>query len=324
MKECKVTIAVPVYNGQNVIERCVNSIFEQSYQNIEIIVVNDGSVDDTKRILDGLRKKDARLYVIDINNGGVSNARNQAIKQASGDLICFVDADDYILPSYVQGFVDNFEDNALLVTTYQTVTDISAVRQNVCKVSREIYSPEDAEMEMFYGYKLGNYCWDKCYDLRFIRDNKIMFDTSLKIGEDTAFVNEYVRKSKKVICLDQKNYVHIVNDQSVMENLYRDNAWKSLYESICVSKSILETSKSSKANKAILAAVVQAEEHLLRIMCVKNVTGEIYDGELKSFKKNYLSVVLDPRIDVRQRIKVLMMGINPFRRKFYERIYRVK
>ena len=136
MKECKVTIAVPVYNGQNVIERCVNSIFEQSYQNIEIIVVNDGSVDDTKRILDGLRKKDARLYVIDINNGGVSNARNQAIKQASGDLICFVDADDYILPSYVQGFVDNFEDNALLVTTYQTVTDISAVRQDVCKVSR--------------------------------------------------------------------------------------------------------------------------------------------------------------------------------------------
>ena len=186
------------------------------------------------------------------------------------------------------------------------------MRQNVCKVSREIYSPEDAEMEMFYGYKLGNYCWDKCYDLRSIRDNKIMFDTSLKIGEDTAFVNEYVRKSKKVICLDQKNYVHIVNDQSVMENLYRDNAWKSLYESICVSKSILETSKSSKANKAILAAVVQAEEHLLRIMCVKNVTGEIYDGELKSFKKNYLSVVLDPRIDVRQRIKVLMMGINPF------------
>lgn len=65
MKECKVTIAVPVYNGQNVIERCVNSIFEQSYQNIEIIVVNDGSVDDTKRILDSLRKKDARLYVID-------------------------------------------------------------------------------------------------------------------------------------------------------------------------------------------------------------------------------------------------------------------
>ena len=226
MKECKVTIAVPVYNGQNVIERCVNSIFEQSYQNIEIIVVNDGSVDDTKRILDGLRKKDARLYVIDINNGGVSNARNQAIKQASGDLICFVDDDDYILPSYVQGFVDNFEDNALLVTTYQTVTDISGVRKNVCKVSREIYSPEDAEMEMFYGYKLGNYCWDKCYDLRFIRDNKIMFDTSLKIGEDTAFVNKYVRKSKKVICLDQKNYVHIVNDQSVMENLYRDNAWK--------------------------------------------------------------------------------------------------
>lgn len=157
-----------------------------------------------------------------------------------------------------------------------------------------------------------------------IRENKIMFDTSLKIGEDTAFVNEYVRKSKKVICLDQKNYVHIVNDQSVMENLYRDNAWKSLYGSICVSKSILKTSKSSKVSKAILAAVVQAEEHLLRIMCVKNVTGEIYDGELKSFKKNYLRVVLDPRIDVKQRIKVLMMGINPFRRKFYERIYRVK
>ena len=324
MKLYKVTVAVPVYNGQDVIERCINSIFNQSYRDIEIIVVNDGSTDKTFEILNQLEVSDERMQVIDIENGGVSNARNRAIDLASGDLICFVDADDYLLPMHVQEFVNSFEDGTLLATTYQTVNDISEVQYDISKGSKEVLSPQEAEKEMFYGYKLSNYCWDKCFDLSSIRSNAIRFDTSLKIGEDTAFVNAYVRKSKKVIRIDQKSYVHVVNKQSVMENLYRDNAWKALYGSICVSKSIFESSKSLEVSNAILAAIIQAEEHLLRIMCVKSVFNEIYDAELKLFKKNYLRVVFDSRVDMRQRLKVLMMGLNPFRKKLYERIYKVE
>jgi len=92
----KISIIIPTYNAERTIARCVNSIQEQTYSDLEIIIVNDGSKDSTERIVHLLKKNDERIKLITIPNGGVSHARNVGIENATGDYITFVDSDDYI------------------------------------------------------------------------------------------------------------------------------------------------------------------------------------------------------------------------------------
>ena len=92
----KISVIVPAYNAEKTIERCLKSILKQTYHNLEVIVVNDGSKDSTELILSRIEKNDVRVHLITIENGGVSHARNVGIDNASGEYITFVDSDDYI------------------------------------------------------------------------------------------------------------------------------------------------------------------------------------------------------------------------------------
>ena len=92
----KISVIVPVYNVEQYLERCVDSIINQTYTNLEIILVNDGSTDNSGKLCDELAKKDERIRVIHKENGGLSDARNRGIDEAESDLVGFIDSDDYI------------------------------------------------------------------------------------------------------------------------------------------------------------------------------------------------------------------------------------
>ena len=92
----KISVIVPVYNVEQYLERCVDSIINQTYTNLEIILVNDGSTDNSGKLCDELAKKDERIRVIHKENGGLSDARNRGIEEAESDLVGFIDSDDYI------------------------------------------------------------------------------------------------------------------------------------------------------------------------------------------------------------------------------------
>ena len=91
-----VSIIVPVYNIEKYINRCIDSIIKQSYKKIEVIIIDDGSTDNSSKIIDNYPQKDSRIKVIHKENGGLSSARNEGMKYASGDFLCFIDGDDYI------------------------------------------------------------------------------------------------------------------------------------------------------------------------------------------------------------------------------------
>ena len=101
MKDELVSIVIPAYKAEKYIDRCLNSLACQTYKNIEIIIVNDGSPDNTGKMLDDWAKKDNRIKVIHKQNGGVSSARNEGLKAVSGKYTCFVDIDDEVKPDYV-------------------------------------------------------------------------------------------------------------------------------------------------------------------------------------------------------------------------------
>ena len=110
MDEKLVSVIIPAYNIEDYIGRCLDSIISQTYKNLEIIVVDDGSKDHTGEILDNYAKKDRRIKVIHKENGGVSSARNKGIEVAEGDYIGFIDGDDLIEPGMYKTLVDLLEE----------------------------------------------------------------------------------------------------------------------------------------------------------------------------------------------------------------------
>ena len=111
----KVSVIVPIYNVERYIDKCVRSLMLQDYGNIEIILVDDGSPDNSGRIIDELSKEDNRIIVIHKANGGVSTARNAGLLQATGEYVMFVDSDDWVEKDYVSYFLDIVQKDGLPV-----------------------------------------------------------------------------------------------------------------------------------------------------------------------------------------------------------------
>ena len=108
----KVSIIVPAYNAQDTIEKCLESLLGQTYKNIEVVVINDGSVDNTLKIID--KFNDIRLKVTSTENRGISAARNLGIKNSTGEFICFCDADDFYEKNYVEKLLSMFDEDVVM------------------------------------------------------------------------------------------------------------------------------------------------------------------------------------------------------------------
>jgi raffinose-raffinose alpha-galactotransferase len=104
-----VSVIIPVFNVEQYIERCVESVINQEYKNIEIILVDDGSTDQSGMLCDELATKDERIHVIHKKNGGLSSARNSGLEHASGEWVTFIDSDDWVTEDYVSGMYNTAE-----------------------------------------------------------------------------------------------------------------------------------------------------------------------------------------------------------------------
>lgn len=124
MDSPKVSVIVPCYNCEATVDACLDSLYRQTYQNIEIIAVNDGSTDGTLSRLNLHKRNNSKVLVVDIPNGGVSNARNVAIKYSSGDYVVFLDSDDSVSDKYLSDMVRH-ADCDLVVSGYKSVRSIN-------------------------------------------------------------------------------------------------------------------------------------------------------------------------------------------------------
>ncbi len=214
MKNPLISVIMPVYNSQQYVKAAVNSIVEQTYENIEIICVNDCSTDDSLSVLKELAAEDSRIIVIDSPvNVGAGEARNLAIKEAKGEFITFVDADDTIEPDLYQRVVDeinknnpdqvvwglieeHFDDNDKLI---KTVPIISKKRfcENKTAIIETILELEENSL---FGYQ-----WNSFYRSSVIKDNNIRFEKAL-FYEDYFFNLEFAKCMKNFSVLDYAGY----------------------------------------------------------------------------------------------------------------------
>lgn len=229
-----VSIIIPVYNSEKHIERAIKSVLEQTYKNIELIIVNDGSTDNTKNYIMKLKKDDSRIKYFENINSGVSFARNIGLNNSTGKYIGFVDADDYIENNMIELLVNTAEKYTCDIVSciYERVyPDI--IIPEIPKIREGYYNIQDFN-DIIYPHLFGSKYLDtiiplnivtKLFKRKIIEDNSIRFETDLKFGEDLLFTQKYFLYSNTFYFLaEEKLYKYTYNKQSAT-NMYSDNKW---------------------------------------------------------------------------------------------------
>lgn len=187
----KVSIIVPVHNTENYIENCLNSLLNQTYKNIEIILVENGSTDDSLNKIKEYAKKNERIKILISNKLGVSPARNLGIKNSSGKYIAFVDSDDYVSEDYIFELISHYNDDiCMTMSAYYLVTG-SEYRICIDEFCESIMSAETLKdnLSQVVG---GGYTLNKLFKKEIIDDFKLTFDEDVRILEDYLFCIRYL------------------------------------------------------------------------------------------------------------------------------------
>lgn len=197
----KISVIVPVFNCVDYVERCVCSILVQSYSAYEIILIDDGSTDDSGKRCDEISKKSDKIKTIHQINGGVSMARNTGIDIAVGEYLIFVDADDELPPNALEYLMSDITSQAELYIGSCLALGKSC-EPNFMFASKKEYSKEELAYAIMCVSKtrlLMSGVWGKLFVTKIIKDNGIRFNTKLQNGEDGIFVVEYLKYANKII-----------------------------------------------------------------------------------------------------------------------------
>lgn len=228
MVNYKVSVIVPVYNAESYLQRCIDSILNQTYTEFEIILINDGSKDNSGKICDEYAQKDTRIKVIHQKNSGVSKSRNVGLQAASGDYILFVDSDDYISPDMIEKLVQkavvNKSDIVMCNYCIDKGDDIFPV---FMKYNGAYISSQQVKDGLLYLYYTDNHIGlyslcNKLFKKSIYSLNDICFDVSLKRGEDAWFVFQCLKYCDRVDYISDILYFYYQNDNSIMHTLYDD------------------------------------------------------------------------------------------------------
>ncbi|MDO5041883.1 MAG: glycosyltransferase family 2 protein [Slackia sp.] len=223
----KFSIIIPVYNVEQYLSHCLDSVRAQTYEDIEVICVDDGATDHSARIAELHAACDARIRVIHKENGGVSSAKNAGLRAATGDYVLCVDADDALQPHACERIVRAFQETSADVVTFgaNCVPSCDGYPWLV-----DCLSPRDAVYEGFdwkllLEEKSRPFAWRTATTRAFLVDNGIEYDESLPLGEDQAFHFEVYPLAKKTALLSDKLYDYrVVREGSAMRVLFDDLA----------------------------------------------------------------------------------------------------
>lgn len=217
----KVSVIVPIYNSEENLSRCIESILSQSHKNLEVILVNDGSTDKSLEICENFSQKDKRIIVISQKNSGVSAARNFGLAVATGKFVQFVDADDYLNSNMTQCLLENITKNNadFVICGYNKLTyDGVNLKVPTAFCSENLKDFKNC-FENLYKNAFFNPPWNKLYRREKI---KMLFNEKLDIGEDLLFNLLYVRFCNKILVINDALYNYDASLQNGLASQYNE------------------------------------------------------------------------------------------------------
>lgn len=217
--EPKISIIVPVYNAQKTIARCIESILNQDYKDFELLLIDDGSKDDSGNICDGYAGQDERVRVIHKENSGVSDTRNLALKEAVGEYLQFLDADDWITPNATRLLVESMENNncdMVIADFYRVIGERLSHKGSIDEdgvLSRENFANLMMEnpADFYYGV-----LWNKLYKKEIIEKHHLNMNPKISWCEDFMFNLEYIRYCENIYVLQVPIYYYVKTKGSLV------------------------------------------------------------------------------------------------------------
>ena len=312
-----ISIIIPIYNAENHLRKCVDSVLAQTYTNLEIILVNDGSTDGSEKVCESYRMKDSRIIVFHKKNGGVSSARNLALEHMQGDYVMFVDSDDWIEKNMCESMVkEALIHNAMLAISLGINRDAEGKLTDEGKLGDNGSSriiDVAGEFSFLDEYAPG-VVWGNLYRRDCISD--LRFDEDIFLGEDTLFFARAVKRCSQIVWLPQRfyNYVNYASsaahgtlDEKRMTNLLAWERIKDLYKD---NQRIYHTARGAYGRQCafFLRRMCKKEDHTETYVsiCKKGIRNNIRYMMLDKSSKHkvfYICMLLAPALYCKIKIK---------------------
>ena len=222
-----VSIIVPVYKVEKYLNNCLQSLVNQVYKNIEILLIDDGSPDNSGAICDEWEKKDNRIKVIHKKNEGVSAARNLGIQEARGKYFVCVDSDDYVKPNYVENLIRarmKFPEAGHIWSGFQTVNDDSGAAKKIyiADESKQYSIFDRSQIKTLSKMWLDASPWMRLYDRSIVINSGIQMDTTISVGEDKLFNYEYldIVNNTTIVVVNEATYCYRYQDNYSLDTKY--------------------------------------------------------------------------------------------------------
>lgn len=231
-----VSVIVPVYNVENYLEKCLESISNQLYKKIEILVIDDGSTDSSGYIADSYKQKDDRVTVLHQSNGGLSSARNSGLDIATGNYVCFIDSDDWIEPDFITLLLQGIEmyNADISVVKLKKISDYQKIEETTETVtSWEALSRNEAMKNLFTNNKIGYSANNKLFKRSLF--STIRFPKGF-LMEDKATTYRLINESSVVVVNDSKKYHYYQSPNSIL----RGNFNPKKFDSFSIHEEIIE------------------------------------------------------------------------------------
>jgi glycosyltransferase involved in cell wall biosynthesis len=305
-----ISIIVPVYNGERHIKKCMEQLLNQTYKQLEILVINDGSTDKTGKILQEFT--DSRIRCITQKNAGVSSARNKGLAAATGKYVCFVDSDDEIAEDYCEVLIEGMKNHPLAIGGY-TVKK-ATTEKNVFFPSKIAVIQEVIESSLRY-QKVNTALWNKMFDLTLIQKHQLRFNTKITIGEDMLFLFSYAEKINRARLCSPLIYVYYENEQGAMMkkeaafNPSRLTEW----EAICLAEKICRKNNWNQVLPALKIKKARIAEKLIWQMYDFQQQHLPQYHEMQTFlRKNAYRILFAKDFPQKRKFRVILNAVHPY------------
>ncbi|MBO5926417.1 MAG: glycosyltransferase [Clostridia bacterium] len=245
----KFSIIIPVYKVEQYLDKCVQSVINQTYKNIEIILVDDGSPDDSPKMCDDYALKDERIKVVHKENGGLSDARNKGLEVATGDYVLFLDSDDYISLDATEKFLSYAENG------YDILMGNAVVEGGACNLERlktsDLLSGKEYLLKACRENKAPMAAWLNVYSKKFLDDNNLRFKKGI-LHEDEEFTPRCLLASKSVAYVENYFYYYLIRENSITTKKDKRKNASDFYETCLSLEKIYNNLENNQLKKLLL------------------------------------------------------------------------
>lgn len=288
-----VSIIIPVYNGAKYITRCLNSVKNQTYKNIEIVIVNDGSIDNTKNIIESYEFSNFKYKVINKTNEGVSKARNEGIKNSSGKYVFFLDADDTLKEDSIKYMVEKIkEENCDVVRTTYTLDYGNKTKKGNEVIHNKLYNKDDINllMEKVLTDEIHGFSCLLMIKKDILIKKDIKFPEKINYMEDFVFVMDLLKNIDSIYLSNKVTLLYYQNESSISKTTNLENRLKNINKRYNYSFDYIKSNKglsSIKKKVAILIATmyIKSEKYVINNLKSKKA--------IKNYNKALLNIIDD-------------------------------